>query len=77
VESKKEHQGAERDRHRAPQLLVLHDSKSHSLSCLTRRFRIHGRIPLRCLLYVRSGDWCETWRASPIEDIGCRTAAAN
>lgn len=43
VEGKKEHQGAERDWHRAPQLLVLHDSKSHSLSCLTRRFRIQDK----------------------------------
>jgi hypothetical protein len=77
VEGKKEHQGAERDWHRAPQLLVLHDSKSHSLSCLTRRFRIHGRIPLRCLLYVRSGDWyasSQCNRQDPFKDChpaGC------
>jgi hypothetical protein len=43
VESKKEHQGAERDWHRAPQLLALHDSKIQSLSCLTRRFRIQDK----------------------------------
>lgn len=43
VESKKEHQGAERDWHRAPQLLVLHDSKIQSLSCLTRRFRTQDK----------------------------------
>jgi len=40
VEGKKEHQGAERDGHRAPQLLVLHDSTIQTLFCLTRGFRI-------------------------------------
>ena len=43
VEGKKEHQGAERDGHRAPQRLVLHDSKIQSLFCLTRRLRIQDK----------------------------------
>lgn len=43
VEGKKEHQGAERDGQRAPQLLVLHDSTIQSLFCLTRRLRIQDK----------------------------------
>ncbi len=38
MEGKKEHQGTERDGHRAPQRLVWHDSKIQSLFCLTQRF---------------------------------------